>query len=130
MALDHPPSATETSLCWFNKVHVTRARTLQQHQVQLVCVPVGKHGLGQLLFNFSLHILKVFEASDWRQRDIDSLSLRYREQVVRDWEIQGEAQLAPASPCVSSPYLNVNAKIQQFLLKKKKKSKLFILNGK
>lgn len=58
---------------------------------------MGKHGLGQLLFNFSLHILKVFEASDWRQRDSDSLSLHYREQVVRDWEIQGEAQLAPAS---------------------------------
>lgn len=84
-----------------------------------MCVPVGKHGLGQLLFNFNLHILKVFEASDWRQRDSDSLSLHYREQVVRDWEIQGEAQLAPASPCVSSPYLNVNAKIQQFLFKKK-----------
>jgi len=62
------------------------------------------------------------------QRDSNTLSLHGRAQFVRDCAIQGEAQLAVASLCVSSLYLKGNGKIQRFLIKKK--SKLFKLNGK
>ena len=44
----------------------------------------------------------------------DMLSLHGRAHFVRDCAIQGEAQFAAASLCVSSLYLNGNAKIQRF----------------